>query len=487
VTAAARSDEGSPVVPHRPWYVEHRPFLVALALGVLVRLLVQLAFSTAFNFSDGPTYLHMADHFRLSHFRPAGYALFVVYPLSLLSRKVVYIAVLQHLMGLATAVVLYILMRRWAVGSTVAVLATLPVLFDGMQLSLEHSVLSDILFELVLVLAIAALAWNRRPTLGLALTAGVLLGVSVTVRLVGEPLIASGVVYCLLVGGRWRERVATAVVLAVGFALPLSAYAAWYHSQHGVYAISQFTGKSLYLRSTSFVECSRISVPKYERVLCPREPVGQRLDPTWYADHSTETIPRLRPPHGVTKNEALRQFAVAAIEAQPLDYIRTVIRDFALNFDVKRVDRFEYDTAYKWRLAHYVVSPPTPRTMASYSDHGGDQLHVREPFGQVMALYGAVFYLPGPLLFGCLVLGLAGGFGIGRARDSGMRSICLLTSVTGAGLLLLPALTQEFVWRYQLPGVALLPVSAALAHTALDGDLERAASRLRARWRDRKR
>jgi hypothetical protein len=45
-------------------------------------------------------------------------------------------------------------------------------------------------------------------------------------------------------------------------------------------------------------------------------------------------------------------------------------------------------------------------------------------------------------------------------------------------LLLLPDLTQEFVWRYQLPGVALLPLSAALAHTALGGDLERAVRRL---------
>jgi hypothetical protein len=482
VTAVARSDDGTPVSPPAPWYIQHRPFLVALGLGVLVRLLLHLAFSTAFNFSDGPTYLRFIHNFRLSHVRPAGYPLLVVYPLSLLSKKVIYIAVLQHLMGLATAVVLYALMRRWAVGSTVAVLATLPVLFDGMQLSLEHSVLSDTLFELLLVLAIAALGWNRRPTVGLALTAGLLFGVCVTVRLVGEPLILSGVGYCLLRGGRWRERVVTAAVLAAGFAVPLAAYATWYHTQHGVYAIAQFTGKSLYLRSTSFVECSRLSIPKYQRVLCPREPVGQRLDPTWYVWHSLETIPSLRPPPGVTKNEAIGEFARAAIKAQPLDYIRTVLRDFALNFDVKRVDRFEYDTAYKWRLAHFVVSPPTPRTVESYRHHGGDQLHVREPLGQVMALYGAVVYLPGPLLFGCLVLGLVGGFGVGRARDSGMRSICLLTSITGAGLLLLPDITQEFVWRYQLPGVALLPLSAALAHTALGGDLEKAARRL---WRGR--
>jgi hypothetical protein len=70
-------------------------------------------------------------------------------------------------------------------------------------------------------------------------------------------------------------------------------------------------------------------------------------------------------------------------------------------------------------------------------------------------------------LFGCLLLGLAGGVGVGPARRSGMRSICLLLTVTGAGLLLVPAVTTEFIWRYQLPGLSLLPGGAALAYTAL--------------------
>jgi hypothetical protein len=451
------------------WYAEHRPFLIALGLGAFVRVVIHLAFSTAFNFSDGPTYLAFIDDFLLLPIRPAGYDVLVVYPLSLLSRKVVYIAVVQHLMGLACGIALYTLMRRWGVSALVATLATLPVLFDSLQLVLEHAVLSDVLFELLLVTAVVALGRHRQPTVPLALVAGVLLGACVVVRLVGEPLVLSGVGFCLLACNRWRDKLATALVLALGFAIPIGAYATWYHSQHGVYALAQFTGRSLYLRSTSFVDCSKISVPTYERVLCPKQPVGQRLDPTWYVWHSNQTIPRLKPPRGVTQDQALRQFGLAAIKGQPLDYALIVARDFALNFDVWRGDRFEYDTAHKWRFGHYATSESTPRTVESYRLHGGQQQHLIKPLAYVMAGYGYVIYLPGPVLFACLVLGVLGGLGFRQARRSGMRSICLLTSLTGAGLLLMPDVTQEFVWRYQLPGIALIPVSAALAYTALRG------------------
>jgi hypothetical protein len=470
-TAEQRSLDGSPrqVTRRRPWYVEHRPFLIALAIGALIRVIIQIGFIPAFNYSDGPAYLKFIDTFKLIQARPEGYDLLVVYPLSLLSRKVLYIAVVQHLMGLASAVVLYVLMRRWRVNVHVATLATLPVLFDTMQLVLEHSVLSDTVFELLLVMAVATLGWYRRPTVGLALAAGLLLGASVVVRLVGEPLIISGVGFCLLAASGWRKKLVTAVVLAIGFAAPVAAYATWYHSQYGVYTLAQFTGKSLYLRSTSFVDCSKISVPKYERVLCPRQPVGQRLDPTWYVWHSNQTIPRLKPPPGVTKDEAMRQFGLAAIKAQPLDYALIVARDFALNFDIWRGDRFEYDTAYKWRFGHYVTNDLNRQTRESYRQHGGEVLHLDKPFAYFMAGYGFVIYTPGPVLLACLVLGLLGGFGFRRARKSGMRSICLLTALSGAGLLLMPDVTQEFVWRYQLPGIALIPLSAALAYTAMSG------------------
>ncbi len=450
-----------------PWLTEHRPFLIALLLGAGLRVVVQIAFSPALIHSDGPVYLSFLDTFQPNISRPMGYSMLLLLPLSWLADKVLLVAVTQHLIGLATAGLVYVLMRRWGVGRWQATLATLPVLFDALQLILEQTVLSDSLFDLLLILAVAVLGWHRRPPTAFALVAGLLLGAAVIVRLVGEPLILAGVAYCLIVGEGWRRRVAAVAALTVGFVLPVGAYATWYHHERGIYALSEFTGKSLYIRTTTFVDCSRLNVPDYERVLCPQEPLGQRLDPSYYAWHDLRTVRSLVPPPGVSLDHAMRDFALEAIREQPVDYVRIALRDFALNFDVGRGDRFEFDRARKWQFSSYLG--PYELFPDVYGEHGGAQLMARQPYADALVAYQRVGYLPGPLLLGCLVVGLLGGLGIGRARRSGMRSMCLLLTVTGTGLLLVPALTADFSWRYQLPALVLLPAGAALGFTALRG------------------
>lgn len=474
VQDVARSLPGSAGC-YRSWATEHGPFLIALLLGTVLRVVVQVAFSPALIHGDGATYLHFLDTFSPMQERPAGYSLLVLYPLSLVMNKIVAIALVQHLIGLATAAVLYALLRRWGVGRWLATLATVPVLLDSLQLLLEQTVLSDPLFVLLVVLALAVLGWRRQPTPAVALVAGVLLGASATVRLVGEPLVLVGVFFCLLAGDGWRRRLAGAVAAAVGFAVPVGAYATWYHHAHGVYALTEFGGKSLYLRTTTFVDCSTLSVPRYQRVLCPSQPLGQRTDPRYYGWNNPATIPRLRPPPGTTRYQAMQQFALEVIREQPVDYARVILRDFMLNFDLSRTDRFEYDTAHKWQFSYW-RHPPPPHLLRpqlvdlihrEYAERGGEQLTVRQPLVSALVAYQWFGYTPGPLLFGCLLLGLIGGVGVGPARRSGMRSICLLLTVTGAGLLLVPAVTTEFIWRYQLPALPLLPGGAALAYTAL--------------------
>jgi hypothetical protein len=449
---------------------EHRLFVLAVALAAAVRVVVMLGFTPALVLGDGPAYLSLLKTWVPLPTRPAGYGLLVLYPMSQLTRGLVAVALVQHLMGLGTAVMSYALLRRWGVTARLATLATLPVLFDGMQLMLEHSVLSDTLFEFLVVAAIVVLGWRPHLSAELALLAGLLFGAAVTVRLVGEPLVLGGVAFCLAVGRGRRERLRGVVALVLGFAVPIGAYMTWYHHDHGAYALAQFGGESLYTRTTSFVHCRRVSVPLYERVLCPAEPVAHRRAPDWYTWHDPNTISRLRPPPGTTAGQAMKQFGFAAIRAQPADYARIVLRDFMLNFDVWRGDRFGYHSAVKWRFSRYLHSLPSPVDHSAYRDHGGAQLVPHEPFASAVARYGRFIYLPGPLVLVCLVLGLIGGLGSGRVKLSGLRPLCLLLTGTGLGLMLLPDLVGEFGWRYQLPALALLPAGAALAATALRGE-----------------
>lgn len=469
-TADAATASASPAAPRRRrWYVEHLPFLVALALGAVLRVVTGLAFTPGLMISDSVTYLGFLEHPSPHPDRPMGYGLLLLEPLAPFGNTVTAVAVAQHLLGLGTAVVLYVLMRRWRVRRWPATLATLPVLLDAMQVFFESTPLSDVFFGTLVTAGLAVLAWRRRPGPMLALAAGLLLGASATVRQVGMPLVVAGGAYCLLVGRGGWARLVPALALALGFTLPVTAYAAWYESEHGVFALSQIGGKSAYMRTTTFVDCSQLSLPDYQRVLCPPEPRGERLDPTDYGWYSWGTVVRLQPPPGTTQDEALRGFARAAVRAQPLDYVTTVLRDMALSFDVSRGDRYEFNTASKWLFRTVVDSPPTDWAAGAYSRHGGEQLTVHQPYAGALVAYQRVGYLPGPAVLACLLLGLAGGLGLGRARGSGMRSVCLLITVSGMGLALAPAVTTEFIWRYQLPSVVLVPVGAALAWTALRG------------------
>ena len=93
---------------------------------------------------------------------PLGYNMFLLQPV-LAFGNLLTVTVIQHLLGLAMAVAIYVVLRRYGVWRWAAALATAPVLLDAYQLQIEHTIMSDTLFEALLVAAFGALAWNRRP------------------------------------------------------------------------------------------------------------------------------------------------------------------------------------------------------------------------------------------------------------------------------------------------------------------------------------
>ena len=447
---------------------EHRLFLVALAAGVVVRVAVVVAFPPGFVLSDGPTYLAQVDDLYPRTDRVVGYG-FLLDGLATMSRAVWLVTAVQHGLGLLTAVLLYVLLRRRSVPGGLATLACLPVLLDAMQLVLEHSPLSDVLFVLLVVAGIAALAWHERPSLSTAALGGALLGLAVCVRVVGQPLVVVAVIFCLCAAATWRARVLTSMVVVASFAVPVAAYVAWYHAEHGVWAMTESGGRALYMRTTGFVDCSRFEMPDYERPLCPAEPLGSRQDPTDYGWHTPDATHGLVLPDGVTYDEAMGDFAWRAIRAQPGEYAQIVARDLMLTFTAERTDHYEYDTAYKWRLDTYVTLEPTARSRASYAAHGGDQLEVRLPLAEWLAWYGWTVYAWGPLLLLLTVVALAGLVLRRPAAAPGVRPLLFLLVASAAGLVAAPAATAQFVWRYQLPYVVLVPAAAALAVVRLSG------------------
>ena len=453
-----------PAAARRGLLREHGFFLGALLVGFALRVVVMVAFRPAFIYSDARTYLALADDLQVHPDRVVGYGAFLG-AVSLLTHDSWIIAGLQHLLGLLTAVLGYALLRRWGVGALVATLAMLPLLLDAMQLVLEHSMLSDVVYDLVLLLGIAVLAWRRTPSVGGAALAGLVLGLSVLVRVSGEPVVIGAVGFCLLAASTWRARVLTSLTLVMAFLVPLAAYASWYHFERGPFALTTTGGRVLYMRTTGFVDCTRFPVPGYEQRLCPTQPIGQRKDPTYYAWKRPDRTAGMRPPPGVTIEQAFGDFARRAIEAQPGDYARIVLRDALLTLAPQRDDHYEYDTADKWKFETWTQGElPSSSASPLYDEHGGP-LRTVTPLASFLAAYGARVYLWGPLM-ALLALVSVVGFAWPR-RSRSTRAMVFLTASLGIGLTLVPVVTAEFVWRYVLPAVVLLPMAAAVAWTRI--------------------
>src|ERR1700760_942770 len=120
------------------------PFIVALAAGAGLRLLAMLGYPGALWFA-GDSYVYLGAALRLqpNKSKTTGYSLFLkaLEPFHSLTL----VTVTQHLMGLAMAVMLYALLRRAGVRGWIATLATVPILFNGFEIQLEHMVMADLL------------------------------------------------------------------------------------------------------------------------------------------------------------------------------------------------------------------------------------------------------------------------------------------------------------------------------------------------------
>ena len=156
----------------------HWLFGLALAGAVALRVLAMLAFRPIMWFG-GDSASYLATGLRLipdpSRVGGYGFMLWLLRPLHSLTL----VAAVQHLMGLVTGVLIYLLARRHGLPAWVATLAAIPVFFDAYQLQLEADAVPDIPFGLLVMIALYLLLRSpgeRRPAR--VVPAAFLLGVS---------------------------------------------------------------------------------------------------------------------------------------------------------------------------------------------------------------------------------------------------------------------------------------------------------------------
>jgi hypothetical protein len=443
----------------------HKTFTAVLAGGTLLRMLAMLGYRPASWFNDSFDYLHVAMAPYPHPIRPDGYS-FLLWALKPL-HSFALVAGLQHLMGLAGAVMIYALLRRrFGLPGWGASLAAVPLLYDAYQIQLEHLILSDIMFEFLLVSVVTILLWyGKAITWKIGGVVGLLLGLMTLTRTVGEPVLAAVVVYLLIRRLNWRVLVATVALCA----LPLGAYAGWFWAWYGKPGMTTSSGVFLYARVTEFADCNTMKPPVSEYPLCKdsrtsHTPLTFSQDAIWDRNSPFHRIPAQR--FTDYQNQIAGDYAKRAILAQPLDYARVVAKDFLYTFkwhrsvfpDKATFQMYEFgkksSALPNWRMSR-------DRTAASeahaYED-GNARTRIIDPYAKTIRTYQEGVRLPGTLLGGILIVGLAGLVPMWR-RWGGEG---FLPWVTATGLLLVPPATAEFDYRYVLPTVPLACLAAAI-------------------------
>ena len=463
------------------------PFVVALAAGAGLRLLAMLGYPGALWFAgDSYVYLGAARRLRPNLSKTTGYSLFLralepFHSLTLVTGA-------QHLLGLGVAVMIYVLLRRNSVPPRWATAATLPVLLDGFVIEDEHMVMAEALFTFLVMLSMLLILWRTRVPWPAALLAGLLAGYAVDVRSEGLPVLVMFPVVLLIRGlrrdGSWRSRNGrawlAAGMMAAGCAVPVLAYAAWFHSWNGSWTLSRSDGFYLWGRVSSFAECSVIKPPATEVAVCPSGTPSSRTPPGDYIWHAPQVHHMAGGAPVTAANDALlRDFAIRAVQAQPLGYLHAVLGGLALSVEWPRHPYPDPGTVY---LYYFHLTPQTIPADHSwipggtaYSDavqygHATPSRVVR-PFAILIDGYQRVFYTYGPLFGLIAATGLGGVLGIRirrrplrlTRRAGARRAGSALPWATAVVLLVFPIAVADFDYRYLLPVLPFACLAAGLA------------------------
>jgi hypothetical protein len=232
---------------------------------------------------------------------------------------------------------------------------------------------------------------------------------------------------------------------------------------------------------SSFAECSVIKPPADELKICPSGSPSSRTPPGNYIWHAPQVHRIAGGPVSAANDRLLRDFAIRAIEAQPLGYLDSVLKGIALSVEWPRQKYPGPGTVsyYYFHLKPQVVPAnhswiPGGTAYRDAARYGhATPSRVVKPFAFLIAGYERVFYTYGPL-FGLILLTGLGGVvrfqrSTGRTQDLPVRLVrsrragSMLPWVTAVVLLVFPIAVADFDYRYLLPVLPFACLAAGLA------------------------
>lgn len=470
------ADRAAPTAPSRPararlsagsaalrQLVASERFQLAalLALALLVRLALHFR-SPAFVGKDSQSYflpgweIARGEPFEIGQRRTPGYPLFISAVILFLGEELRSLALAQHLLGVGTVGVTYLL-GRLSFGRAAGLLAGLLVAVDGPLLIYERYVMAEALLAFTLSLALlAAMLAVRRPTWQRWLLTGLALGAAVLTKPSAQtiaPLLALAAL--LAARGRWRTAARNIAALALGLALLQLPWMARNYVVNGSFNLSTF-GRTLIARTAYYDRGFTFNQPDQPHP----DPLMQRareiIQEGAERRESDGTIAgRLRQEldlNPVQVNRVMRDIAVEAILRNPRHYLEGTLA-FAAEIFAGVEERLrdhweEYKDVNPWdpRIQH-LVGGPTPAELAE-----------RPNANRIVNIYQpARFATPLALL---TIIGLGVALLVPRCR------LALLPGLAAPLLILASAALDGPVERYRYP---LDPAIAVLVGGALAG------------------
>jgi hypothetical protein len=446
-----------------------------LVAGIALRVVAMYGYRPAFiGYPDTREYALGADgDLWADPFRTVGYPVFLRL-LHVFSDHLSLVVAVQHLLGIATALLLYGAVRRAGGPAWLGLLPAGVVLLGGDHVLFEHAVLTETLYTFLIAAALYAGVGALDGSVATwPALAGLLLGLAATVRIAGLLLVPLLALWMLLVPGRPRARLTRVAATAGAGGAVLLTYLVIAHAETDHWSFARTGAYNFYGRVSSFADCDEFDEPAGTEVLCNEEPPHERRAPQWYI-FTGPAATQLGYPEVEQSRETmddLRTFSRRAVLAQPLDWLDASARDFARYVSPDSFGRpSNTPTARDYRrlLNHPVGIPTNYQEVDDYWAIPG--VRFRKPLFDFLKDYENVTAVEGPPMAIFLVLTLAAPFAL-RGRE---RRAALLLGGMGLAILVIPVATINYDGRLGIPAYGPLAAAAALGAWGVGSRIRRA-------------
>ena len=452
-----------------------RPELAALYALLLVGLAARIYFMVVWRpaitgYSDSGVYFQDAVQGIWSDpIRTVGYGMFLTV-LHAITPHLLLVTAVQHLMGLAVAVLAFLTVRRIGGPPWLGLVPAAIIALGGDELFIEHAALSETVYIFLLTLMLyccvraaadGGLAW--------AAAAGLCAGLGVWDRGAAISLLPIAPLWLLLCRRRPTRRTfalgAVSLVMALG---SVGGYIEWRQLASGLSGLTTNGNWNLYGRVAPWADCTKFTPPPGTQQLCDATPPAER------AGHSAEYYiyspdsPAQRligPPYAISPDRyamsRLWEFSLSAIWGQPLDYLNAVWQDTLRLVDPNHPS---YGDLSADQFIAFLLGGPNYHSgqneFVSYwqqREYPHDTIH-RGAIAPLKA-WEKLTRFDGPWMVALLLLCLAAPWVVPGEARAGAR----LLSATTLVLLFFPLFTKGYDYRFVIPAFGPLFASATLA------------------------